>query len=325
MSRLITVIPVYNGEKYLDATLESLAQQTLRPDRVIVQDNCSTDGTQAVVERFRQRYPDLNCEWRQNERNIGGTANFNRALGFAAEADYLHLLPHDDLIRPHFYERLLAALGAIGGPTFAYSAYEVIGEDGQSVPGGDLNCPFPVLFPSEVRELDLRRFLEWQADLKTICLPAVLMKTGRKSLPIEFSFDYIQAADAVFYAELAAGGFRVFEVTEALCQYRRHIESYTTSNQRRPSAVVADEWKAMLAIGRLIPQSGPARWLWLQRQQCLLAARSVVKARLLEDAILSEDIRQATRQCVGSLHWWLGNLAVAVRNRIRKVRSEKHK
>ena len=321
MSQLITVIPVYNGEKYLDATLESLAQQTLRPDRVIVQDNCSTDGTQAVVERFRQRHPDLNCEWRQNERDIGSGGNFNRALGFAAEADYLHLIPHDDLIRPHFYERLLAALGAIGGPTFAYSAYEVIGEDGQSVPGGDLNCPFPVLFPSEVRELDLRRFLEWQADLKTICLPAVLMKTGRKSLPVEFSFDYIQAADAVFYAELAARGFRVFEVTEALCQYRRHIESYTTSNQRRPGSVIADEWKAMQAIGRLIPQSRMARWLWRQRQQCLLAARSAVKSQLIGDAALAKDVRRVATECVGPLHCWLGYFAVALRDCIRKVRS----
>mgnify|MGYP002836400680 FL=1 len=49
MSRLVTVIPVYNGERFLQATLESVAAQTRRPDRVIIQDNCSTDGTAAIA------------------------------------------------------------------------------------------------------------------------------------------------------------------------------------------------------------------------------------------------------------------------------------
>ena len=35
-SNIITVIPVYNGEKFIRQTLESVAKQTLRPDRLIV-------------------------------------------------------------------------------------------------------------------------------------------------------------------------------------------------------------------------------------------------------------------------------------------------
>ena len=321
MSRLITVIPVYNGARHLAATLEAVARQTVRPDRVIVQDNCSTDGTRQVFEPFAK----LGFEWHQNERNIGGTANFNRALMFARETDYLHLIPHDDLIKPRFYERLFSAMESASAPAFGYSAYEVICDDGQLVADGDLACPFPVTATGLAREVSQVRFLKWQADLKTICLPAVLMKTGSRPLPVEFSFEYIQAADAVFYAELAARGYRVFEVTESLCQYRRHAAAYTSSNQRAPGAVVADEWKAMLAIGRLIPQSGPASWFWRQRQQCLLAARSVVKARSLGDPALREDTRQAVFQCVGQLPWVLGYLAVAARDCLRKVRSGNHK
>ena len=54
MSRLVTVIPVYNGERFLRATLESVVAQTRRPDRVIIQDNCSTDGTAAIAKEFEQ-------------------------------------------------------------------------------------------------------------------------------------------------------------------------------------------------------------------------------------------------------------------------------
>ena len=41
-ARIISVIPVYNGERFIRVTLDSLAAQTLRPDRVIVLDDAST-------------------------------------------------------------------------------------------------------------------------------------------------------------------------------------------------------------------------------------------------------------------------------------------
>src|SRR5689334_20090773 len=50
VTTLTTIIPVFNGEKHLAATLQSVAAQTRRPDRLIVLDNCSTDGTRRVVE-----------------------------------------------------------------------------------------------------------------------------------------------------------------------------------------------------------------------------------------------------------------------------------
>ena len=50
-ARIISVIPVYNGERFIRAALDSLAAQTLRPDRVIVLDDASTDGTSRSSSR----------------------------------------------------------------------------------------------------------------------------------------------------------------------------------------------------------------------------------------------------------------------------------
>ena len=104
MSRLITVIPVYNGERFLEATLESVVSQTRRPDLVIIQDNCSTDGTHRIAQAFEKE----GFEWRLSDEHVSSTDNFNAALRFAEETDVLHLLTADDLIKPEFYERLLA-------------------------------------------------------------------------------------------------------------------------------------------------------------------------------------------------------------------------
>ncbi len=100
MNRLVTVVPVYNGERFLRATLESLVNQTRRPDRVIIQDNCSTDGTRHIAKDFEKK----GFEWILNGEHVSSTDNFNSALRYAEEADFLHLLTADDIIKPEFYE-----------------------------------------------------------------------------------------------------------------------------------------------------------------------------------------------------------------------------
>src|ERR1044071_1146080 len=101
MQTLTTIIPVFNGERFIVETLKSVARQTRKPDRVIVLDNCSTDSTPQLVAGFSG----LRCEWIQNQRNLGLFGNLNRALQFADQTTFLHLLHADDLILPEFYER----------------------------------------------------------------------------------------------------------------------------------------------------------------------------------------------------------------------------
>ena len=312
MSRLVTVIPVYNGEKFLEATLESVASQTRRPDRVIIQDNCSTDGTHRIARAFEKE----GFEWQLTDEHVGSTENFNNALRFAEEADVLHLLTADDIIKPEFYERMLEPLEEVEGRALVYSAYEVIGADGALVEGGDLMCPFAIVPGGAPVSIPQKKFIADQADLRTICLPAVLLKTNRSPLPVEFYTHYIQCADAVFYAELAASCDAVIEVPAALCEYRRHEHATTSQNRREPAAVIADEWQAMVAASALLEKTGLDAWLWNFRQRCLLAARSRIKRSQSMDETqhYRDEIDQATRAITGPWAGMLGNLAVALRD-----------
>ena len=65
--QIISVIPVYNGERFILETLDSLASQTLKPDRVIVIDDASTDNTAKLVES----YEILKCGLIRSEENLG--------------------------------------------------------------------------------------------------------------------------------------------------------------------------------------------------------------------------------------------------------------
>src|SRR5215475_11833117 len=137
-SNIITVIPVYNGEKFIGETLESVARQILKPDRVVVLDNCSTDNTEKVVKEFTG----VKIEWIRNPKNLGLFGNCNRALEFSPEAKYLHLMCADDLVEPDFYKVLTGELDSTDGLALAYSLDERIDEQDRrlSISGKIIDC-----------------------------------------------------------------------------------------------------------------------------------------------------------------------------------------
>src|SRR6267378_1210675 len=97
---ITTTIPVRNGQQFILETLESVASQTRRPDRVVVLDNCSTDATPQIVQGFKG----LPLEYIRNPRDLGPFGNFNRCLDFAGQTEYLAIFNGDDLIEPQLYE-----------------------------------------------------------------------------------------------------------------------------------------------------------------------------------------------------------------------------
>ena len=86
------LIPVYNGARYLPATLDSILSQTYPPSEVVVLDNGSTDNTREVVTRLgdRVRYHYM--------ENSGVCRARNKAASFAT-SQYLAFCDHDDLWR----------------------------------------------------------------------------------------------------------------------------------------------------------------------------------------------------------------------------------
>ena len=55
--RYYIVIPTYNEEKFIALTLQSLAEQTVVPTKVIVVNDSSTDSTPEIVSDFAKKHP----------------------------------------------------------------------------------------------------------------------------------------------------------------------------------------------------------------------------------------------------------------------------
>lgn len=115
------VMGTYNGEKYLREQLDSIVSQTYPIHRLIVQDDCSTDNTVAILREYAARYPFI--ELHINEKNVGYTRNFETAVK-RSTADFVAISDQDDVWFPFKIERQVAAIGDCNLCTSAYTRSE---------------------------------------------------------------------------------------------------------------------------------------------------------------------------------------------------------
>jgi glycosyltransferase involved in cell wall biosynthesis len=97
--RVSTVIPVYNRQDLVKLAMESALAQSVEGHEIVVIDNCSTDGTWAVVQDYAKRDSRIRCL--RNDRNVGPVRNWRLGIE-AARGEYCHLLFSDDRLEPDF-------------------------------------------------------------------------------------------------------------------------------------------------------------------------------------------------------------------------------
>lgn len=107
--KISVIIPVYNRATTILCALESVLTQTLRPHEIIVVDDCSTDGTVAVLNNITE--PCVRII--RLERN-GGAQNARIRGIEMARGDYLAFLDSDDEWFPDALENRLSSFLAAG-------------------------------------------------------------------------------------------------------------------------------------------------------------------------------------------------------------------
>lgn len=109
-SSIAAIVPVYNRARSVLATLDSIADQTLLPRRLIVVDDGSRDGSADSVEQWvRERKP--LCETLVIRQENGGVSSArNRGMRAAADCDGFAFLDSDDIWPADFLARAAAAL-----------------------------------------------------------------------------------------------------------------------------------------------------------------------------------------------------------------------
>lgn len=102
-----TVIPVFNGARYVAHTIDSVLAQTYRHIEIVVIDDGSTDESPEILARYGNRIRLI----RQANQGVGAARN--RGI-LAAQGEYVAFLDQDDWWYPEKIERQIDAAGASG-------------------------------------------------------------------------------------------------------------------------------------------------------------------------------------------------------------------
>jgi glycosyltransferase involved in cell wall biosynthesis len=105
MQPLISVlICTYNGKRFLEQTINSVLAQTYPNFEIVIVDDGSTDGTQALVAKLSDQYECIRAFYRSNH-GLPASRNFSFAQ---AHGEWIAIIDQDDLCYPSRLERQLA-------------------------------------------------------------------------------------------------------------------------------------------------------------------------------------------------------------------------
>lgn len=105
-AKVSVIIPVYNGEKYLDNCIKSVADQTYENLEIIIIDDGSTDRTVDICEEWKEKDDRVRVLHKPN----GGRGSARNAGLSMATGDYIHFVDADDWIEKDAIESLYKAM-----------------------------------------------------------------------------------------------------------------------------------------------------------------------------------------------------------------------
>jgi glycosyltransferase involved in cell wall biosynthesis len=133
MTTVSIALCTYNGERFLDAQLTSLAQQSHRPDEIVICDDDSSDGTLGIIQTFANTAP-FKVRVFRNPRNLGYVKNFEKAVSLC-QGDMIFMCDQDDVWHPEKIEICLGALDAEQTVGLVLHDFNWIDADSRPYPG----------------------------------------------------------------------------------------------------------------------------------------------------------------------------------------------
>lgn len=214
-------LPVYNGENFLEETLQSILNQSFMDFELIISDNGSTDLTQDICLKYKKADPRI--KYYRYENNRGAAWNYNNVFKYA-KGHYFKYLNHDDLYHPFYLEKCIKKLEDNPEAVLCYTRRTVIDGTGKEEFNIDDELVLTESSPSSRFKKFLKRFrytTYWAVIVLGVIRRDALAKT---ELMKDFS-----AADMILLAQLALQG-NFLEVDEYLLLNRRHEQMSNKAN-----------------------------------------------------------------------------------------------
>ncbi len=214
MTDLVSIItPLYNSERFVAATIESVLAQTYQHWEMIVIDDGSTDNSARIVTEYATRDPRIKLFSQPNAGSAAARNNgIRRAIG-----RYIALLDSDDLWEPNFLEEQIALLTEKNA-ALVCSSHKRIDENGKE-------CLQPFRAPQRMTYNDL---------LKTCsisCLTGLYDSSKFGKIYLNEDFRTLRD-DHIYWLTIAKKAGEAFGNQQILASYRMRSNSVSYSKRK---------------------------------------------------------------------------------------------
>jgi glycosyltransferase involved in cell wall biosynthesis len=202
------VIPAYNAEQFIGATIDSVLGQTVGDLEVVVVDDGSTDSTREVVSSFAPRVTLVTGPRR------GVSAARNTGLG-ASRGPYVALMDHDDLWEPEKLARQAAILDADPRVALVFTQARVERD-------GCLVEIFPQIpEPERLLSAAYENLLHWNyIPMSSVMVRRAKLPGGKGGGPFDSRFRFSEDWDLWLRMAAQSGPGGLAFIPEALTRYR---------------------------------------------------------------------------------------------------------
>jgi glycosyltransferase involved in cell wall biosynthesis len=226
LPRLTIGLPVYNGDNFLAKAVDAILGQTFTDFELILSDNASTDGTEAMCRAYAERDPRV--RYHRNETNLGAAPNYNQTFALSKPTEYFKWAAHDDEMAPTYLEKCIAALDADPDAVLCQSLVALIDDGGATLQVYDSGLSET---RTGTRPSERLRPCVLTAHRNTEIFGVIRREAFARTL---LHGDF-HGCDLVLLAELALQG-RFLQVPEPLFRNREHKARYTRATKRWATA-----------------------------------------------------------------------------------------
>ena len=241
------VVPVYNAEKYLEETVESVRRQTYENWELLLVDDCSSDTSAEVMKRLAER--DARIRPVFQPQNGGAAKARNRGIR-EAEGGYIAFLDADDIWKPEKLEKELAFLREKDA-AFVFSGYEFADEQARGL-GKIVRVPERLTYRQALKNT-------------TIFTSTVLLDVERLGKEL-IQMPDIKSEDTAAWWKILRNGYTAYGLNENLVYYRRSAGTLS-----------ANKLEAVKRIWRLYRQAEGLSMWYSFYNFCFYAVRAVLR------------------------------------------------
>lgn len=200
-NRMVSVIiPIYNSEKYIEETIESVLNQTYTNFEIIIVDDCSSDKSGIIARQYKEVHS--NIKYVLQEKNEGVAVARNKGISIA-KGRYIAFLDSDDIWDINKLSKQLEFMDKKNAK-LSFTAIEMIDENGNLL--------------KEKREV--KEIIDYNFLLKNTMIPTSSVIVDR-SISGEFNMTLRRSGqDYSTWLKLLRDGDLAYGINEALVKYR---------------------------------------------------------------------------------------------------------